>query len=129
MKDLVTALQVYSDRTKEVVEQGVSETALILDTEASSRAPVDEGNLKNSIQSDIGGLEATVSVGAFYAPFVEYGTGIHATGPGGSRAKKIPWVYRRADGKFITTYGNPAQPFWYPSIDVAARYFSNYFRG
>lgn len=127
MKDLVTALQVYSDRVQEEVEQGVSETALILDTEASSRAPVDEGNLKNSIQSDIGGLEATVSVGAFYAPFVEYGTGIHATGPGGSRAKQIPWTYKASNGQFYTTYGNPAQPFWFPSIDVARKYFRNYF--
>ncbi|WP_462420008.1 HK97-gp10 family putative phage morphogenesis protein [Salinicoccus sp. Marseille-QA3877] len=127
MKDLVTALQVYSDRVQEEAEQGVSETAMLLNTEASSKAPVDEGNLKNSIQSDIGGLEATVSVGAFYAPFVEYGTGIHASGPGGSRAKKIPWTYKAANGQFYTTYGNPAQPFWFPSIDVAQKYFKNYF--
>ncbi|KIH69941.1 HK97 gp10 family phage protein [Salinicoccus roseus] len=127
MKDLVTALQAYSDRTKEVVEQGVSETALILDTEASSRVKVDTGMTKNSIQSDIGGLEASVSVGAYWAVFLEFGTGIYATGPGGSRAKKLPWTYKGDDGKWYTTYGMVAQPFWYPSIDVARKFFSNYF--
>lgn len=127
MKDLVTALQAYSDRTKEVVEQGVSETALILDTEASSRVKVDTGMTKNSIQSDIGGLEASVSVGAYWAVFLEFGTGVYATGPGGSRAKKIPWTYKGDDGKWYTTYGMVAQPFWYPSIDVARKFFNNYF--
>ena len=125
--NLVRALQVFSDKTIEDAERGISETATLLNTEASSRAPVDEGNLKNSIQSEIGGLEATVMVGAFYGLFVEYGTGVYSKGPGGSRAKKIPWSYKGADGKWYTTYGMRAQPFWFPSIDVARKYFKNYF--
>ena len=125
--NLVRALQVFSDKTIDDAERGVSETAMLLNTEASSRAPVDEGNLKNSIQSEIGGLEATVMVGASYGIFVEYGTGVYAKGPGGSRAKKIPWSYKGADGKWYTTYGMRAQPFWFPSIDVARKYFKNYF--
>ena len=125
--NLVRALQVFSDKTIDDAERGISETAMLLNTEASSRAPIDEGNLKNSIQSEIGGLEATVMVGAFYGLFVEYGTGVYSKGPGGSRAKKIPWTYKGADGKWYTTYGMRAQPFWFPSIDVARKYFKNYF--
>ena len=125
--NLVRALQVLSDKTIDDAKRGISETAMLLNTEASSRAPVDEGNLKNSIQSEIGGLEATVMVGAFYGVYVEYGTGIYAKGAGGSRAKKIPWSYKGADGKWYTTYGMRAQPFWFPSIDVARKYFKNYF--
>ena len=125
--NLVRALQVFSDKTIDDAERGISETAMLLNTEASSRAPVDEGNLKKSIQSEIGGLEATVMVGASYGIFVEYGTGAYAKGPGGSRAKKIPWTYKGADGKWYTTYGMRAQPFWFPSIDVARKYFKNYF--
>ena len=64
--NLSRALQAFSDKTIEDAKRGISETAMLLNTEASSRAPVDEGNLKNSIQSEIGGLEATVMVGAFY---------------------------------------------------------------
>lgn len=74
--NLARALQVFGDKTIEDAERGISETAMLLNTEASSRAPIDEGNLKNSIQSEIGGLEATVMVGASYAIFQEYGTGI-----------------------------------------------------
>ena len=125
--NLARALQVFSDKTIDDAERGISETAMLLNTEASSRAPVDEGNLKNSIQSEIGGLEATVMVGASYGIFVEYGTGVYSKGPGGSRAKKIPWSYKGADGKWYTTYGMRAQPFWFPSIDVARKYFKNYF--
>lgn len=125
--NLARALQVFSDKTIEDAERGISETAMLLNTEASSRAPIDEGNLKNSIQSEIGGLEATVMVGASYGVFVEYGTGVYAKGPGGSRAKKIPWTYKGADGNWYTTYGMRAQPFWFPSIDVARKYFKNYF--
>lgn len=122
--NLARALQAFSDKTIEDAERGISETAMLLDTEASSRAPIDEGNLKNSIQSEIGGLEATVMVGAFYGVYVEYGTGIYTSN---SRAKKIPWTYKGADGKWYTTYGMRAQPFWFPSIDVARKYFKNYF--
>ncbi|GAA3723179.1 hypothetical protein GCM10022378_11620 [Salinicoccus jeotgali] len=127
MKNLARALQAYNDETIEKVQRGVTETAVLLDTEASSRVAVDTGMTKNSIQSDIGGLEATVSVGTYWAVFLEFGTGIYATGPGGSRAKKIPWTYKGDDGKWYTTYGMVAQPFWFPAIDVARRYFKNYF--
>ncbi len=37
--------------------------------------------------------------------------GIYAVGPGGSRAKNIPWRYKDADGHWHTTKGQHAQPF------------------
>ena len=125
--NLVRALQVFSDKTIEDAERGISETAMLLNTEASSRVAVDTGMTKNSIQSDIGGLEATVTVGSAVGVWLEFGTGVYSKGPGGSRAKKIPWSYKGADGKWYTTYGMRAQPFWFPSIDVARKYFKNYF--
>ena len=125
--NLVRALQVFSDKTIDDAERGISETAMLLNTEASSRVAVDTGMTKNSIQSEIGGLEATVMVGSAVGIWLEFGTGVYAKGPGGSRAKKIPWTYKGADGKWYTTYGMRAQPFWFPSIDVARKYFKNYF--
>ena len=125
--NLVRALQVFSDKTIDDAERGISETAMLLDTEASSRVAVDTGMTKNSIQSEIGGLEATVMVGSAVGIWLEFGTGVYSKGPGGSRAKKIPWTYKGADGKWYTTYGMRAQPFWFPSIDVARKYFKNYF--
>ena len=125
--NLVRALQVFSDKTIDDAERGISETAMLLNTEASSRVAVDTGMTKNSIQSEIGGLEATVMVGSAVGIWLEFGTGVYSSGPGGSRAKKIPWTYKGADGKWYTTYGMRAQPFWFPSIDVARKYFKNYF--
>lgn len=125
--NLARALQVFSDKTIEDAERGISETAMLLNTEASSRVAVDTGMTKNSIQSEIGGLEATVMVGSAVGIWLEFGTGVYSSGPGGSRAKKIPWTYKGADGKWYTTYGMRAQPFWFPSIDVARKYFKNYF--
>lgn len=125
--NLVRALQVFSDKTIDDAERGISETAMLLDTEASGRVAVDTGMTKNSIQSEIGGLEATVMVGSAVGIWLEFGTGVYAKGSGGSRAKKIPWTYKGADGKWYTTYGMRAQPFWFPSIDVARKYFKNYF--
>ena len=74
--NLVRALQVFSDKTIDDAERGISETAMLLDTEASSRVAVDTGMTKNSIQSEIGGLEATVMVGSAVGVWLEYGTGI-----------------------------------------------------
>ena len=125
--NLARALQVFSDKTIDDAERGISETAMLLNTEASSRVAVDTGMTKNSIQSEIGGLEATVMVGSAVGIWLEFGTGAYAKGPGGSRAKKIPWSYKGADGKWYTTYGMRSQPFWFPSIDVARKYFKNYF--
>lgn len=129
MKKLARALQAYNDETIEKVQRGIAETAVLLDTEASSRVPVDTSFAKQMIGYSIApdGLSATVESGAEYSVYLEFGTGIYAEGPGGSRAKKIPWVYKNLDGEYVTTYGMPAQPFWFPSIDVAQKYFRNYF--
>ncbi len=32
--------------------------------------------------------------------YVEYGTGIYATGPGGSRATNISWSFKGDDGEW-----------------------------
>jgi hypothetical protein len=49
-----------------------------------------------------------VYVGMPYAKYVHWGTGIYAEGPGGSKAKKIPWVYKDINGQFHTTSGQHA---------------------
>jgi hypothetical protein len=49
-----------------------------------------------------------VYVGMPYAKYVHWGTGIYAEGPGGSKAKKIPWIYKDIEGHFHTTSGQHA---------------------
>lgn len=126
---LSRALHAFSDKTIDDVKRGVAETAVLIDSEASSRAPVDTSFLKQMIGYSIAdnGLSAEVESGANYSMYVEFGTGIFAEGPGGSRAKKIPWSYKGDDGQWYTTYGIVAQPFWFPSVDRGRVYFKNYF--
>ena len=52
-----------------------------------------------------------------YAIYVHEGTGIYATS--GTRAKKIPWVYKSQDGQFYTTRGQKATKFLQKGVDSA----------
>ncbi|MGV3043352.1 HK97-gp10 family putative phage morphogenesis protein [Staphylococcus rostri] len=128
--DLVAELEDFRDEMEEWVKKGILKTTLAIYNTAIALAPVDMGFLKESIDYKItdGGFSSVISVGAGYAVFVEYGSGIFASGPGGSRAKKLPWSYKGADGQWHTTSGQPPQPFWNPAIDEGRKVFEKYFR-
>lgn len=65
----------------------VQRTAKQIESGAKQRAPVDTGNLRNSITTSLsdgagaGASEATVTAGAFYGPYVEFGTSRMAPQP------------------------------------------------
>lgn len=126
---MVKELEEFEKETIRWAKKGIAKTTLKIYNTAVAMAPVDMGYLKESIdfifKND--GLTGIVSVGAEYSIYIEYGTGIYATGPGGSRAKKIPWSYKDDDGEWHTTYGSPAQPFWEPAIDEGRAFFNKYF--
>ncbi|WP_433958847.1 HK97-gp10 family putative phage morphogenesis protein [Cytobacillus horneckiae] len=115
------------------VKRIIAETAEMIKSQAQALAPVDDDNLMESIGVYYykRGLAAEIIVGAHYGIYVEYGTGIYAEGPGGSRAKKIPWAYPHPDGKrdekgnliFIWTNGMKAQPYWAPAMEAGNRHF------
>lgn len=127
-KRLEMSLERYEKHVIGKVKTIVAETAAILQSQATLLAPVDEGNLKQSIEIQFlkGGLTAIVTVGAEYAIYVEYGTGIYAVKGNG---RKTPWVYWSDKLKrYVYTRGIEAQPFWNPSLDVAARHFQTEMR-
>lgn len=128
--ELVVELEKYDKEIEKWVKKGIIKTTNAIANEAKARAPVNLGHLRSSITTEIldGGMTGKVNVGANYAIYVEFGTGIYAKGPGGSRAKKIPWTYFDEErGKFVTTKGQQAQPFWNPAIDKGRQVFANYF--
>ncbi len=127
MKKLVVALEDYAEDMEKWAKKGIAGTVMTIYNTAVSLAPVDMGYLRESIdfKFENGGMTGIISVGADYAIFVEWGTGIFATQ--GSKAKKIPWTYKNADGEWVTTHGSPAQPFWFPALDAGERYFNKYF--
>lgn len=80
---------------------------------AKDLAPVDTGNLRNSISHKVDDGEPAVYIGsnASYAPYVELATGIYAEG-----GRPTPWVYQDENGNWHWTRGNPAQPYLAPAV-------------
>ena len=95
------------------VKRGIAKTTAKIHNTIISLMPVDTGYLRESVTMDFkdSGFTGVINIGSEYAIYVNYGTGIYATGAGGSRAKKIPWSYKDANGKWHTTKGQHAQPF------------------
>lgn len=89
---------------------------------AKDLAPVDTGNLRNSISHKVDDGEPAVYIGSntSYAPYVELATGIYAEG-----GRPTPWVYQDENGNWHWTRGNKAQPFLKPAVaDHAKEYRS-----
>lgn len=87
---------------------------------AKDLAPVDTGNLRNSISHKVDDGEPAVYIGSntSYAPYVELATGIYAEG-----GRPTPWVYQDENGNWHWTRGNKAQPFLKPAVaDHAKEY-------
>ena len=89
---------------------------------AKDLAPVDTGNLRNSISHkvDDGEPAAYIGTNASYAAYVELGTGKYTEG-----GRPTPWVYQDDNGNWHWTRGNPAQPFLAPAVKDHAQTYSN----
>ncbi|MGE7092531.1 HK97-gp10 family putative phage morphogenesis protein [Lysinibacillus sp. NPDC048646] len=129
-RELLRAARRFEQDLLNEVSDIVFETARLIQTQAKALAPVDDSGLKDSIEMRMEGKYlAIVTVGVHYAIYVEYGTGIYAEGPGGSRAKKIPWSYYSEKlGRWVTTKGIRAQPFWGPAVEAGQDYFKSEMR-
>lgn len=119
-------LERYERMVMDAVRDIVRDTLELLKTEILERVPIDTGWLRESVDYTIAadGLSGTLLIDCDYAVYVNFGTGIYATGPGGSRAVRIPWVYYNERwGRFVVTYGQKPQNFWDPAIEEAAKYY------
>lgn len=102
------------------VEKALEECGLVAEGYAKKLAPVDTGNLRNSIGHKVDPDGQTVYIGtnAEYAAYVELGTGRYAEG-----GRPTPWVYKDDKGNYHWTAGNPAQPYLAPAVkDHADQY-------
>ncbi|HDI0968704.1 TPA: HK97 gp10 family phage protein, partial [Staphylococcus aureus] len=90
--DLVKELENYERDMERWVKRGIAKTTAKIHNTIISLMPVDTGYLRESVTMDFkdGGFTGVINIGSEYAIYVNYGTGIYATGAGGSRAKKIP---------------------------------------
>ncbi len=105
------------------VKRVVAETAEMMADQMRALAPVDDGNLRDSIEVNYfnKGLSAKITVGAFYAVFLEFGTGIYSESGTG---RKDGWVYYSDKlGRYVFTRGIRPQPFYRPSVEQALNHF------
>ena len=115
----------YYDKVEKELQEEVKRTVdksvkTMLDN-AKNRAPVDTGNLRRSIHSELnidkGNIEGRVVATAEYAPYVEFGTG--ERGIATNTNSKIPVTYTKG------FYGQVAQPFFYPAYYEEEENFKN----
>lgn len=129
-------------------KQAITKACMIVERDAKINAQAlseGDGTLAGSIASRIDDLEGVVYTPLFYAPYVEYGTGIEARHPTIPGRQDVPWVYVEHSGqpqkdsaqKSFTleeakkaaaylkrkglephiTYGQKPQPFMRPALD------------
>ena len=108
------------DNSKEVSEdikaallRGLETCGLVAEGYAKKLAPVDTGNLRNSITHEVVEDENAVYIGTNneYAAYVCLGTGKYAEG-----GRPTPWVYQDANGNWHYTHGKKPKPFLKPAV-------------
>ena len=97
------------------VENALERACLIVENSAREKAPVNTGNLRNSITHTVNGNEGVVGTNVEYAPYVEFGTGLFSSQ--GDGRQDVPWRYQDAEGNWHTTSGQNPQPFLEPALN------------
>lgn len=113
-----------SAEIKAALLRGLEKVGLVAEGYAKKLAPVDTGNLRNSITHEVVEDENAVYIGTNteYAAYVELGTGIYAEGGGG---RPTPWVYQDANGNWHYTHGQKPQPYLKPAVADHAQTYHN----
>ena len=137
---VIERLEGIADAAK--AKKAVSNACLLVERYAKINAQEISEGIAGTIASRIEDYTGTVYTPLFYAPYVEYGTGIEAEG--GKGRQDVPWVYvehsgetRQGAQKSYTleearkavaylrskgleahyTYGQKPQPFMRPALD------------
>lgn len=102
------------------IQEGLEKACLRVEREARKVAPKMSGELRRSISHRVEGLTGTVFSSLFYAPYVEWGTGIYSEHPKGGR-KDVPWAYFDEKTKeLVFTYGQRPKPYLRPTLNKLA---------
>ena len=96
---------------KDATNRALEECGLIAEGYAKKLAPVDTGNLRNSISHRVSEDTAYIGTPTKYAPYVEFGTGKYVAG-----GRPTPWAYQDEKGNWHRTQGIKPQPFIKPAV-------------
>lgn len=94
LEEVINRIKTMQDITN--VQKAIEKSCLLVERSAKQLAPKGDGELRRSITHEIEGLTGRVFTPLYYAPYVEYGTGIYAEG--GKGRQEVPWVYVEGSG-------------------------------
>lgn len=107
------------------LEDALGKACALVEGEAKKNAPKNTGELRNSIASKIEGEVGIVYTPLFYAPYVEYGTGIFSEKGG---RQDVPWYYKDEKGEWHSTSGMKPQPYLIPALYDNRQEIANLFK-
>ena len=110
---LIAKLDKIAD--EEAFSANLEKACLIVERAAKEKCPSNTGELRSSISSSVEGTVGSVGSPLQYAAYVEYGTGLFASG--GNGRTEVPWKYQDAKGEWHTTSGQQPQPFLIPALN------------
>ncbi len=105
--------KLIKNAAEEQIRKALEECGLTAERYAKGNAPVDTGNLRNSLTHQTEKRKVLIGSAVKYAPYVELGTGKYAEGGGG---RQTPWFYVDEKGVGHVTSGSKAQPYLKPAI-------------
>ena len=111
LDEVLNSLEKLADTTN--LEDALGKACAIVEASAKKKAPKDSGDLRRSITSKVENNEGIVFTPLFYAPYVEYGTGLFAESGGRT---DVPWNYQDDKGNWHSTSGMKPQPFMRPAL-------------
>lgn len=94
LESIVKKLETVKDAER--FQKGLQKAVLLVERTAKQKAPKGDGELRRSIVSEVEGLTGRVFTPLYYAPYVEFGTGLFAEG--GKGRQEVPWVYVEGSG-------------------------------
>ena len=97
------------------LEEALGKACAIVEADAKKKSPKGRtGELRRSITSKVENGEGIVYTPLFYAPYVEYGTGLFAESGG---RKDVPWNYQDEKGEWHSTSGMKPHPYMRPALN------------
>ena len=100
---------------EQCIQRALTKSCLIVEAQAKVNCPVDDGQLRQSIGSEVKGNIGAIGTNVEYAPYVHQGTGIYAVNGDG---RKTRWKFQDAKGEWHSTIGQPPNPFLERALDA-----------
>ena len=102
--EIIGNMQRAVDQYKNKIKRETLRAAMNIQNNARINCPVDMGRLRSSIRYMVinDGYGALIFSDVFYAPYVEYGTGMFASN---GRGRRTPWSYFSTRFGWTTTRG------------------------